>query len=103
MVTLVWVYPEFQTYLFVTISFLCPIKFFCHIKTSSFLTKFFISADGDWSEWSDWDTCTQTCEGGNQTRTRTCTNPSPANGGNDCGPDDTEMQNCNEGPCAIGN
>jgi hypothetical protein len=65
--------------------------------------SFFIYADGEWSEWSDWDNCTEICGGGNQTRTRTCSNPPPANGGNDCGPDDTEMQNCNEDPCVIGN
>ena len=58
--------------------------------------------DGEWSDWSEWDNCTLDCGGGNQTRTRTCTNPEPQFNGTDCGADDSETQVCNDQPCPIG-
>lgn len=46
--------------------------------------------------WSDWSSCDKDCGGGKQTRT--CTNPSPANGGRNCeGPSEQE---CNTQACA---
>ena len=48
--------------------------------------------------WSDWSQCSVSCGGG--TQTRTCTNPSPANGGADCvGP---SSQACNTQSCGGG-
>jgi len=58
--------------------------------------------DGEWSNWSEWDNCTVECGGGNQTRTRTCTNPEPSNGSG-CSGEDTEIQICNDEPCGGGN
>jgi hypothetical protein len=58
--------------------------------------------DGGWTSWSEWNTCTLTCGGGNQTRTRTCTNPTPQNNGNDCGSEDFETQACNDESCPVG-
>lgn len=46
--------------------------------------------NGGWSAWSSWSTCT----GGSQTRTRTCTNPAPANGGANCSGAASETQTC---------
>ncbi len=43
------------------------------------------------------------CGGGNQTRTRTCTNPEPQFNGTDCSGEDTETQICNDEPCGGGN
>ena len=52
--------------------------------------------DGEWSDWSNWGSCS-----GSQTsitRTRTCTNPSPSNGGNDCVGSSSENQGCSSCP-----
>ena len=40
--------------------------------------------DGGWSEWADWGICDVTCGDGTRSRDRTCTNPAPAFGGQDC-------------------
>ncbi|VDI80490.1 netrin receptor unc-5 [Mytilus galloprovincialis] len=40
--------------------------------------------DGDWSEWSSWNPCSATCNGGIQGRTRQCNAPQPSNGGLYC-------------------
>ncbi|MCP4487021.1 MAG: thrombospondin type-1 domain-containing protein [Gammaproteobacteria bacterium] len=59
-----------------------------------------MSVNGEWSDWGEWGACDSTCTGGNQERTRSCTNPEPAHGGTDCQGDATESQACNTGvPC----
>ncbi|XP_066929575.1 uncharacterized protein [Clytia hemisphaerica] len=57
--------------------------------------------DGDWTNWANWATCSLPCGTGSQSRTRTCTNPTPEHGGNPCSGDGTESQNCNTFPCPI--
>ncbi|MEZ4814160.1 MAG: type II secretion system protein GspG [Bdellovibrionota bacterium] len=64
--------------------------------------------DGGWSSWTAWNnttSCSVTCGGGtlDQERTRTCTNPEPANGGASCSGADTETQTvaCNTGGCPV--
>ena len=57
--------------------------------------------NGGWSAFGAWSQCSADCEGGTQTRTRTCTNPAPANGGADCVGDATETQDCNTNPCEV--
>ncbi|XP_078346313.1 uncharacterized protein LOC144631689 isoform X2 [Oculina patagonica] len=59
--------------------------------------------DGGYSAWGPYGACSKPCGGGEQTRTRTCTNPPPANGGKDCsglGPS-TSSRKCNENSCPI--
>ena len=55
--------------------------------------------DGGWSEYGHWSDCTASCDGGTQMRTRTCTNPEPANGGAECDGEDHESQDCNTEAC----
>merc|ERR1712176_1431615 len=38
-----------------------------------------LPTDGGWSDFSDWSECTNPCNGGVQGRTKTCSNPAPAN------------------------
>jgi len=49
------------------------------------------------SDWGAWDTCSKTCGGGIQTRTKTVKTPA-ANGGKECGPL-VETKACNEAAC----
>ena len=50
--------------------------------------------DGKYGSWSDWTSCTKTCGGGAQRRTRECNNPAPSGGGKDCVGPNVETQGC---------
>ncbi|XP_063688512.1 SCO-spondin-like isoform X2 [Bolinopsis microptera] len=57
--------------------------------------------DGGWSDFSDWSECSVACGGGSQSRSRSCSNPAPENGGTDCDGDDSQSQDCNADPCSV--
>ncbi|KAL4221278.1 Semaphorin-5A [Mactra antiquata] len=59
------------------------------------------SFNGEYTDWSAWGTCSETCDMGTQTRTRTCTNPAPQFGGLDCMGPAMEQQMCQIIPCPI--
>ena len=42
------------------------------------------TVNGNYTQWTDWSTCSHSCGPGFMLRSRTCTNPSPSNGGLDC-------------------
>ena len=44
----------------------------------------YFAVNGGYSAWGPYSNCSKTCGGGVRTKTRTCTNPPPSNGGNDC-------------------
>jgi len=60
------------------------------------LLGFFLSVDGGWTTWGNWSTCTVTCGGGTQTRSRSCTNPPMAHGGKTCLGLKEMTQDCNK-------
>src|SRR3989344_1386857 len=55
--------------------------------------------NGGWSNWSNWSVG----QAGTQTRTRTCNNPSPSNGGANCSGSSTESIPCTPAVCGDGN
>ena len=69
------------------------------IQLLSRITITFNEVHGNWSLWSEWETCSVTCDGGLQRRLRNCDNPPPAFGGDDCSGESEEIRSCNEIPC----
>lgn len=57
--------------------------------------------DGDWSDWSEWKSCSKSCGIGITSRSRTCTNPYPRNGGKFCDGMSLDIKYCNINPCPI--
>lgn len=81
----------------------------CDVPAGKKRTKYFIrftiillyfvlctAIDGHWSAWSSWSPCGPDCR---HHRTRTCTAPSPSNGGRYCAGRDTVSGNCSGGSC----
>ena len=55
-----------------------------------------------WGTWDTWATCSKTCGGGVQVRTRKV-DTHEENGGTACTDASTEQQNCETGACPAGN
>lgn len=71
----------------------------CHTLTWNNIVFCVFPVDGGWSCWSSWSKCSATCGGGHYMRTRSCTNPAPAYGGDICLGLHTEEALCNTQPC----
>ena len=56
---------------------------------------------GGWAGWSAWSSCSKTCEGGEQSRTRTCSAPYPALGGEICSGAHISTQACGSSNCRV--
>ncbi|XP_047133449.1 coadhesin isoform X2 [Hydra vulgaris] len=67
-----------------------------------YLYRIKTSVDGGYSEWSPFSSCSKSCDGGIQVRTRTCTNPSPMGNGKDCKDlgQSIEERQCNRVSCS---
>ena len=68
-------------------------------QKASYLFSTSPSVNGDWSSWGDWSSCSVSCGGGTQTRSRTCSNPSATYGGSDCSGSTSDSQSCNTDSC----
>ncbi|KAL9972544.1 hypothetical protein ACROYT_G018872 [Oculina patagonica] len=55
--------------------------------------------DGGYTQWSEFSPCSVSCGKGTKTRTRSCTNPPPSNGGKPCAAPASENAECNLGDC----
>lgn len=60
---------------------------------------FFSLTDGGWSKWSSWRSCSATCGGGFQMRTRSCDAPKPKYGGAQCKGSYYQTISCNTEDC----
>ncbi|XP_064463690.1 semaphorin-5A-like [Ornithodoros turicata] len=58
--------------------------------------------NGQWTEWSPWSSCSQSCGLAVKSRRRTCGNPSPAHGGRVClGPEQEQLYCTSNPPCPV--
>lgn len=58
-----------------------------------------LTVDGQWSQWSGFGSCSQTCGGGFKRRSRKCDNPSPASRGRNCPGASFQSLACNIHSC----
>ncbi|XP_023932116.1 uncharacterized protein LOC106156983 [Lingula anatina] len=57
--------------------------------------------NGGLTSWTSWGSCSVTCGGGTQSRTRSCTNPTQAGNGLPCSGLTSETQQCNTDSCPL--
>ncbi|XP_046400011.1 A disintegrin and metalloproteinase with thrombospondin motifs 9-like isoform X2 [Ischnura elegans] len=58
--------------------------------------------DGGWGEWQRWSSCSRSCGGGIKKSERSCTRPTPANGGKYCVGDRVRYKSCRKNECPPG-
>ena len=91
---------KYKAVFFLLVCFLCSSWAVQSFDEGSFSWWVICSTvDGNWTDWGYWEVCSVTCGGGVQSRTRTCTNPSPHFGGRDCVGENVEERSCNDNPC----
>ncbi|XP_060600666.1 thrombospondin-2-like, partial [Ruditapes philippinarum] len=56
-------------------------------------------ANGGWTNWGQWSTCSVTCRDGLKSRSRTFTNPRPSPLGKYCDGDPSEVVSCTKSSC----
>ena len=61
----------------------------------------FFADNGGYSQWGNWTQCSVNCSFGLRSRSRSCTNPPPRPGGNNCSDlgSDTETGECYSEDC----
>jgi len=61
------------------------------------------AVNGNYTEWTNWEPCSRTCDVGTTSRTRSCSNPAPAFGGMNCSAlgYDIEVKPCQDMPCPV--
>ena len=92
----------FKSFMFVCHRYYIAVMFDLYLlsnwSTLRFLKKIDLdfAVDGSWGDWSAWGSCDVTCGNGDVTRRRSCDNPPPAYGGNNCTDNGVQTQ-----PCAL--
>ncbi|XP_020621140.1 semaphorin-5A-like [Orbicella faveolata] len=66
---------------------------------ANYIYKIVEPVDGVFSAWSGWSSCSKTCGGGQQRRTRSCNNPGPSKCGKPCFGNTEEVADCNTHSC----
>ena len=69
-----------------------------HFATNT-LKRQYVTVNGGWGYWSNWSSCSKTCDTGSMSRSRSCNNPYPAYGGSYCSGYSSESANCNTNTC----
>lgn len=69
---------------------------------ASFMLRIVAPIDGHWGRWSSWSSCSETCDNGNQQRSRKCDDPPRKNAGNFCYGDPQEQRGCIVRRCGLG-
>jgi hypothetical protein len=59
--------------------------------------------DGNWGEWIATSDCSVSCGGGIQSRERSCDSPAPSGVGIDCIGNNSDIANCSQNNCPVGN
>jgi len=57
------------------------------------------SVDGGWTAWTTWSACSRSCNSGQRSRSRDCTQPPPRHGGEPCSGVAMETVSCSDQPC----
>ncbi|XP_072562614.1 A disintegrin and metalloproteinase with thrombospondin motifs 2-like isoform X2 [Paramormyrops kingsleyae] len=71
----------------------------CYKGHCMWLTPEILKQDGHWGAWSQFGSCSRSCGGGVQFRTRQCDNPAPTNGGRTCFGRNYELRLCSTEEC----
>ncbi|XP_071802833.1 hemicentin-1-like isoform X2 [Asterias amurensis] len=58
--------------------------------------------NGNWSPWSSWSACSQTCGDSRSIRERVCNNPAPTSNGQPCVGPNSQVRKCNVPSCIGG-
>jgi hypothetical protein len=75
---------------------------FIHINVNSFTCVFTCIVHGNWANWTSYSECSSTCGSGVYIRTRTCSDPYPAFGGETCFGKGIETIPCENLPECLG-
>ncbi|XP_078343677.1 uncharacterized protein LOC144629318 isoform X2 [Oculina patagonica] len=60
-----------------------------------------VQVDGGYTPWSNWTRCSSSCGSGSSVRYRICSDPAPANGGQDCIGESIETKECIGQSCPV--
>ena len=77
----------------------CPSKHCYFTRSCGYSYACYVLVNGNWSEWSPFGTCSDSCGGGIQFRFRTCDNPPPQYGGSECDGEVGDSRPCNTHHC----